>query len=362
MSLDEARASDVAGAGTRLGRRCYDDLPVDTPPDPMSHHSPPAWHPLVVLVLLPVFGAAACAGGNDAVFTRLPQFPTFAHQNAASIALFQEANASAREAPATADRIGRLGMTYHAYRFSDEARRSYEAARDLAPDEYRWIYYQAFLEKSIFDFPAAQSLFRRALELDPDSAEVWAELGDLYLKWNRRDDAAESLARALALDPTQPLAALGQARLALLTEDWSGAVALLTPVLDAHPRLSLAHKYLAQAYGNVGRGDDSARHQSLGDYGSAIETPLMRELHELSIDAILEGGDPSEAPALMQEKCTRCHTSARIEETQRDRRWWAGTVRRMQREAGWAWLSDDQAASVVAYLATRETAPAHTPR
>jgi len=324
----------------------------------MSPCSSAAARPLVMLALLPMLGAAACTGRPESVLTRLPQFPAFVHQNAASIALFRDADAGARETPASADRIGRLGMTYHAYRFSDEARRSYEVARELAPDEYRWIYYQAFLEKSVFDFSAAESLFRRALDFDPDSAEVWAELGDLYLSWNRPDDAVESLTRALALDPTQPLAALGQARLALRTEDWTGAVALLTPVLDGHPRLSLAHKYLAQAYDNLGRGDDADRHRSLGDYGSAIETPLMGELHELSIAAILEGDDPSGAPALMQEKCTRCHTSVRIEETQRDRRWWAGTVRRMQREAGWAWLSDDQAASVVDYLATREAAPA----
>ena len=64
------------------------------------------------------------------------------------------------------------------------------------------------------------------------------------------------------------------------------------------------------------------------------------------------------AEAIVAVKCTRCHTSGRIEATNQDRRWWARTVRRMQREAGWAWLCDGEAASVVAFLAARDGHPA----
>ena len=73
------------------------------------------------------------------------------------------------------------------------------------------------------------------------------------------------------------------------------------------------------------------------------------------MEPIVAGGNPASVPDLMQVKCTRCHTSTRIEVTRQDRRWWARTVRRMQREAGWAWLNDGQAANVVAYLADRDT-------
>ena len=292
---------------------------------------------------------------------RLPALPAFVYQNDTSIAVFRNADRLARQAPPSAERIGRLGMTYHAYRFMHEARLGYALARTLAPDDYRWVYYPAFLEKAVFEFTASEDLFNAALAFQPDSAEVWAELGDLYLMWNRPDEAAAHLARALELDPTQPVAALGQARLALLEENWEAAIALLTPILDLHPRLSLCHKYLARAYSNLGRGADQAYHASRADYGSAIETPLMRELHELSVEAIVDGGDPSGAEAIVAVKCTRCHTSGRIEATNQDRRWWARTVRRMQREAGWAWLSDSEAASVVALLAARGGSPALPP-
>ena len=291
--------------------------------------------------------------GEELPLDRLPALPSFVYQNETSAVLFRDADRRAREAPVSPERIGRLGMLYHSYRFMNEARRCYELARALAPNEYRWVYYAAFLEKAVFDFPASEALFTAALASRPEAAEVSAELGDLYLKWNRAEEAATHLTRALALDPTQPVAALGRARLALIAEDWEAAIALLTPILESYPRLSLCHKYLAQAYQRLGRTDAQAHHAALADYGSAIETPLMRELHELAVDAILEGGDTADAEALVTVKCTRCHTNGRIEATAQDRRWWAQTVRRMQREAGWAWLSDDEAASVVAFLAER---------
>ena len=319
-----------------------------------------AWFPSTTAIAIGLLqGCGGPPGDTDASpLDRLPALPAFVYQNDTSIAVFRDADRLARQAPLSAERIGRLGMTYHAYQFMHEARLGYALARMLAPDDYRWVYYSAFLEKAVFNFTASEDLFNAALAFRPDSAEVWAELGDMYLMWNRPDEAATHLARALELDPTQPAAALGQARLALLEEDWERAIALLTPILDVHPRLSLCHKYLARAYSNLGRGADQAYHRSRADYGSAIETPLMRELHELSVEAIVEGGDPSSAEAILAVKCTRCHTSGRIEATNQDRRWWARTVRRMQREAGWAWLSDGEAASVVAFLAARGGSPA----
>ncbi|HJO18236.1 MAG TPA: hypothetical protein QGH09_08570 [Vicinamibacterales bacterium] len=311
---------------------------------------------LLLLVVLPF--SAACQREREPLISRLPLLPNFVYQNKSSIELFHEADRLARQEPLSAERIGRLGMTYHAYRFTDEARQTYALARNIAPNEYRWVYYQAFLEKSVFDFQKAETFFQEALEYKSDSAEVLAELGDLYLKWNRPDDAAIHFTKALTLERSQPLAALGQARLALIAERWNEALALLIPILDTHPRLSLCHKYLARAYVNLGLPDKAEHHLSLSDYGSGIETPLMRKLHELSVGPIVNGGKPEGALDLMQIKCTRCHTGTRIEVTHRDRYWWAQTVRRMQREAGWAWLSDEQAASIVAYLADRDASPA----
>ncbi len=291
--------------------------------------------------------AAAC----DRTADRLPPLSELTLQNQASVSIFREADAHAHEAP-TAESVGKLGMLYHAYQFLPPARTCYELARGLAPEEFRWIYYQAKLEKSAFDYEASEALFLRALELAPEDPELWAELGDLYLKWARRDDADRRLRKALELDSLQPVAALGAARLETLVQNWQGVLDIMTPLLARYPRLSKAHQFVAAAYGALGDEALSAHHQEQGEYGSAVESELMNALNELADAAILDG-DPSRGPDLLASKCARCHNHERIYDHDRDRTWWARTVRRMQREAGWQWLTDDEAAAVVAYLMNR---------
>lgn len=292
---------------------------------------------------------------REAALARLPPLPAFTQQNAMSVARFREADRRAREDPRSPEAVGRLGMLYHAYLFMDQARACYELARSLAPNTFEWTYYLAYLEKTVFRYPEAESAFKQAIEQRPEDAELWAQLGDLYLTWARRDEAEASLTHALELDPREPLAAIGRARLVLQDGDWQDAIDLLTPILEDHPRLSIVHKYLAVAYDNLGRTEEREHHVALSEYGAALESPLMQQLHDLSVEPILTGGDPREGPALLAVKCSRCHTRRRIDDTRQDRHWWARTVRRMQRKAGWAWLTDDQAASIVAYLTTRQS-------
>lgn len=292
--------------------------------------------------------ASACGRTAD----RLPALPTFTYQNDVSIELFRRADARAREHP-DAENVGRLGMLYFAYQFLNHGRECFALARELAPDDFRWVYYAAMLDKRAFEYEAAEAAFVRALELRPDDAELHAELGALYLMWARADAARAELDRALELDPLQPVAALGKARLLALSQDWDGVLELMTPVLERHPRLSKAHQFAAAAHGALGDTELQAFHQEQGEYGSAVESELMDELNALAVPAIL-AGDPDPGPELLSVKCARCHDHERIYDHDRDRRWWASTVRRMQREAGWQWLTDDDAASVVAYLAERE--------
>lgn len=292
--------------------------------------------------------ASAC----DRTAQRLPTLPVFTYQNEISIARFREADRLARD-HATAENVGRLGMLYFAYQFHSQARECFVLARELAPKDYRWTYYGAKLEKLVFEYESAEALFLNAEEMRPEDAEIQAELGDLYLKWARREDASARLERALELDPLQPLAALGKARLLSLSQDWDSVIALMTPLLGRYPRLSKAHQFLAAAQGALGNTELQAFHEAEGEYGYAVESELMNELNQLAVPAIL-AGDPAPGPELLQVKCARCHNHERIYDHDRDRDWWAGTVRRMQREAGWQWLTDDEAASVVAYLSGRE--------
>gem|GEM_PF-6798667 len=167
-----------------------------------------------------------------------------------------------------------------------------------------------------------------------------AKIGDLYLKWARRDDAERRLREALELDSLEPVAALGVARLESLTQNWHGVLDVMTPLLARYPRLSKAHQFVAAAYGALGDEALLAHHQEEGEYGSAVESELMNALNELAVAAILEG-NPSRGPALLASKCARCHNHERIYDHDRDRAWWARTVRRMQRDETADWTAQN---------------------
>ena len=119
--------------------------------------------PLVRALTRLAFLSILIASGCDRVSDRLPPLPAFTHQNDASIARFHEAVARARDA----ETVGRLGMLYHAYQFHDQGRACYALARELAPEEFRWIYYGAMIDKQMFRYESAEALFQRALERRP---------------------------------------------------------------------------------------------------------------------------------------------------------------------------------------------------
>ncbi len=193
------------------------------------------------------------------------------------------------------------------------------------------------------------------------SADVCSQRGDLHLGSHRQDEARADFDVALGLDPYQPIASTGQARLLMLERRWEGMADVLERLLTRHPRFSLAHKYLARAQRELGREDEALAHQAQAEYGSANDGELLEQVLSLSVPPILEG-NPEGALSLLEVKCRRCHTHDRIYQMKGSREWWAATVRRMQRKAGWIWLSDDEAATVVAYFSEREPGDAGSGR
>jgi tetratricopeptide (TPR) repeat protein len=196
---------------------------------------------------------------------------------------------------------------------------------------------------------AAISLYERATGLRPGDADAWARLAALYLSANRIEPARSALARAREIDPGQPIAGLTEARLAGWEGDWEAAIDILEPVLARYPRYAEAHALIARAYGSVGREAERSAHEPLGAYGAAVDSPLLEELYEISVPAILDG-NAVRGKDLIGVKCTRCHTLDRTYRPDQPRIWWGRTVRRMHRLAGASWLTDDEAADIVAYL------------
>jgi tetratricopeptide (TPR) repeat protein len=84
--------------------------------------------------------------------------------------------------------------------------------RAVSPEAYEHVA-RAYLYEDEERWQEAADELQRALPFDPDAAEVRAELAELFIRLGRRDDAADEIARSLAIMPTVP-GCLAEAHLA----------------------------------------------------------------------------------------------------------------------------------------------------
>jgi tetratricopeptide (TPR) repeat protein len=101
-------------------------------------------------------------------------------------------------------------------------------------------------------FEAARQAYVRALELDPELAAAWTNLGSMLAEIGSVDEAREHYAKALQIDPDQPEAHCNLAEIALRDGDVDVAIAAYRQVLRLQPDWLEAHYGLARALLEVG--------------------------------------------------------------------------------------------------------------
>jgi tetratricopeptide (TPR) repeat protein len=101
-------------------------------------------------------------------------------------------------------------------------------------------------------FEAAKGAYDRAIELDPELAAAWTNLGSMYAELGDLDQARDDYDRALACDPDQPEAHCNLAELALREGDDDTAIEGYRQVLRLAPEWAEAHYGLARALLRVG--------------------------------------------------------------------------------------------------------------
>jgi tetratricopeptide (TPR) repeat protein len=311
---------------------------------------------VVALVLLAGFGWlttwVALALRAEIVRRHLPARPTFEGRNAATLALFDEAQARIEGASIETVELSNLADLYLAHQYYAEASKVYRLLGDREPEESRWPYLEGVAGDALQAWEAAEKAYTRATALDPRNADAWARLSSLQLTLGKVESAKLSAARAFAADASYAPAALAVARLAAIDRDWPRVIDVLAPIARRHPRYSEGHKQLAKAYEVLGQADSASSHRELGTFGEAVEPPILRAIYERSVPAILRG-EPSRAPSLIKERCVKCHTLERtFVRPGTSVEWWGWTIRRMQRLGGRGLLTDDEAADIVAYLAS----------
>lgn len=121
---------------------------------------------------------------------------------------------------------------------------------DTLPDAYNTLaaaklYYER-------DWPAAERLFRRGIELDPNSAEIRHHYATCLILFQRNDEALNYLQRAAELDPLALRNNLDRANIFLMLRQYDRAIDQYRKTLELDPNFPVAHEWLGYAYEKKG--------------------------------------------------------------------------------------------------------------
>lgn len=182
---------------------------------------------------------------------------------------------------ARAEAYGELARLYHAYGLAGPAEAAYRNAHALAPEDFRWAYYLAYLLQREGRFEEAVEAYARAHSIQETPA-VLVHLAEVLLELGRLDDAETVLRRVLSGAPDSPSARALLGQIALSRGEHALAVQYLESALAAVPQATRLHYPLALAYRGLEEMEKAQEHLARrGDVGVRPPDPLVDELEEL---------------------------------------------------------------------------------
>jgi tetratricopeptide (TPR) repeat protein len=187
--------------------------------------------------------------------------------------------AAVQQDPRNAEAYGALGRLLVAAEFYDAASTSFVDAQSLAPNDMRWPYYLAHVERMRNQPAKAAALFERALLLQPGHVPSLVWLGAMQLVGGNVESADAALNKALSLRPHDAAALYHAGRVALAKRDYRLAVEHLNAALSAAPNASSIHYSLSLAYrglGDVKNADAQLRLR--GNVDPSPSDPLMEQV------------------------------------------------------------------------------------
>lgn len=190
-------------------------------------------------------------------FPKLPDLQTL---NPGLRASLQSADKEARRRPGSAEAVGKLGMAYHANLFFAQAASAYRIAARLAPDDYQWVYCQAFLQEENGNEKEQVKLLQQTLRLKPDHVPALMKLADRSFKLDQLDEAShyyQTAARVPDGGAALP-ATFGLGRIAARRKDWSKAVEYLAPLSRTYSYVLPPYEVLQEAYTALGQPDKAS--------------------------------------------------------------------------------------------------------
>lgn len=186
------------------------------------------------------------------------------------------------EASALAGGYGELGNLYQIYDIHTLAESAYANARSLDPENFRWVYYAAYLALSDGRIPQAVRRFQEAAELNPGYAPVQLRLGQCWYEQNRLAQAVPALEAAAKVPEIRGGALYLLGQIDLQERRYEKAIKRFEQILATDPEAHQVHYPLARAYRAAGDEPRSRKHLALqGRRAPRVEDPLVLELAAL---------------------------------------------------------------------------------
>jgi arylsulfatase A-like enzyme len=113
------------------------------------------------------------------------------------------------------------------------------------------------------DLTSAAPQFEAAIARNPGSAEMRYSLASIYVRIDRMEDAKKQLAKALAIEPNLFDANLMMGQIFVVQKKPQSAISYLKKASSLRPNAPEPHRYLADAYIQVGQKEIAERERSL---------------------------------------------------------------------------------------------------
>ncbi len=154
----------------------------------------------------------------------------------------------------------------------------------------------------------ALAALRELLELDPESARAWNNVGILCRKLDRLEDAQAAFETAYRLDPSNAAALISLGSVCLKRSDPGHALEYLEAAVDLEPGNAIVHANLAltlAVFGRLEEAEDKLRLAVLYGFEHADPIQLRIEaLKEIRAAMLRQEQDPSDTGMISDEEET----------------------------------------------------------
>jgi tetratricopeptide (TPR) repeat protein len=179
---------------------------------------------------------------------------------------------------------GDLGGLYQVHSIFPAAEDCYHNAKQLAPGEFRWAYYAAYLSEDDGRTREALERYEDARKLKPGYKALTVRLGNVLLDLNELGRAQAEFEQVVDVAGLEAASLYGLGQIALLKRDYDTAIDAFTRALEYEPAASRIHYPLAQALRARQRNDEAKAQLAMrGDQPPSILDPQIEGLEAMKI-------------------------------------------------------------------------------